>query len=30
VLKNPEDVGLYGVRGGNGVIKITLKKPGRH
>lgn len=30
VLKNPEDLGLYGVRGTNGVIKITLKKPGRY
>src|SRR5512141_2048555 len=30
VLKNPADIGLYGVRGANGVIKITLKKPGRH
>ena len=28
VLKNPSDVGIYGVRGGNGVIKITTKKPG--
>lgn len=27
VLKNPEDIGLYGVRGGNGVILITMKKP---
>ena len=30
VLKNPEDVGVYGVRGANGVIKITMKKPGKH
>ena len=30
VLKNPEDVGVYGVRGANGVIKITLKKPGKN
>jgi TonB-dependent SusC/RagA subfamily outer membrane receptor len=29
VLKNPEDVGVYGVRGANGVIKITMKKPGK-
>ncbi|HMC56433.1 MAG TPA: TonB-dependent receptor plug domain-containing protein [Gemmatimonadaceae bacterium] len=29
VLKNPEDVGVYGVRGGNGVIYIRMKKPGR-
>ncbi len=30
VLKNPEDVGVYGVRGANGVIKITMKKPGKN
>lgn len=29
VLKNPEDVGIYGVRGANGVIYIKMKKPGR-
>lgn len=29
VLKNPADTGLYGVRGANGVIKITTKRPGR-
>lgn len=29
VLKNPADTGIYGVRGGNGVVKITTKKPGR-
>jgi TonB-dependent SusC/RagA subfamily outer membrane receptor len=29
VLKNPEDTGLYGVRGANGVIVISLKKPGK-
>lgn len=29
VLKNPEDVAIYGVRGGNGVIVITTKRPGR-
>ena len=28
VLKNPEDTGLYGVRGANGVIVITTKRPG--
>jgi TonB-dependent SusC/RagA subfamily outer membrane receptor len=28
VLKNPADVAIYGLRGGNGVVKITLKKPG--
>ena len=28
VLKNPADIGLYGIRGANGVIKITTKKPG--
>lgn len=29
VLKNPADIGIYGVRGGNGVVKITTLKPGR-
>lgn len=29
VLKNPADVALYGVRGGNGVIKITTRRPGK-
>lgn len=29
VLKNPEDIGVYGIRGSNGVVKITMKKPGR-
>ena len=29
VLKNPADTGIYGVRGANGVIKITTKRPGR-
>jgi TonB-dependent SusC/RagA subfamily outer membrane receptor len=29
VLKNPEDVGVYGLRGANGVIKITMKRPGK-
>lgn len=28
VLKNPSDVGLYGVRAGNGVIRITTTRPG--
>ena len=28
VLKNPSDVALYGIRGGNGVVKITTKRPG--
>jgi TonB-dependent SusC/RagA subfamily outer membrane receptor len=27
VLKNPSDTALYGIRGGNGVIEITTKKP---
>ena len=27
VLKNPADVGVYGVRGANGVIKITTTRP---
>ncbi len=27
VLKNPADVGIYGVRGGNGVIRITTIRP---
>ena len=29
VLKNPVDTGLYGVRGANGVIKITTRRPGK-
>lgn len=29
VLKNPADLALYGIRGGNGVVKITTKRPGR-
>jgi TonB-dependent SusC/RagA subfamily outer membrane receptor len=29
VLTKPEDVGIYGLRGANGVIVITTKKPGR-
>jgi TonB-dependent SusC/RagA subfamily outer membrane receptor len=27
VLKDPADISLYGVRGGNGVIVITTKRP---
>ncbi len=26
VLKNPDELGIYGVRGANGVIEIDLKK----
>ena len=29
VLKNPSDIGVYGMRGANGVILITMKKPGK-
>jgi len=29
VLKNPEDTGVYGVRGANGVIVIKTKRPGK-
>ena len=29
VLKNPADIGIYGIRGGSGVVKITTLKPGR-
>jgi TonB-dependent SusC/RagA subfamily outer membrane receptor len=29
VLKNPADIGIYGMRGANGVIVITTKRPGR-
>jgi TonB-dependent SusC/RagA subfamily outer membrane receptor len=29
VLKNPADTGVYGMRGANGVIVITTKKPRR-
>ena len=28
VLKNPADIALYGMRGMNGVIRITTKRPG--
>jgi TonB-dependent starch-binding outer membrane protein SusC len=27
VLKNPADIGVYGMRGANGVIVITTKRP---
>lgn len=29
VLKDPSETGIYGVRGANGVILITMKKPGQ-
>ena len=29
VLKNPADVALYGMRGSNGVVKVTTKMRGR-
>jgi TonB-dependent SusC/RagA subfamily outer membrane receptor len=29
VLKDPADIGIYGMRGANGVIVIKTKKPGR-
>jgi TonB-dependent SusC/RagA subfamily outer membrane receptor len=29
VLKNPADIGIYGMRGSNGVIVITTKRPGK-
>jgi TonB-dependent SusC/RagA subfamily outer membrane receptor len=29
VLKNPADTAVYGMRGANGVIVVTTKKPGR-
>ena len=29
ILKNPADLALYGIRGGNGVVKITTQRPGR-
>ena len=28
VLKNPADIAIYGIRGGNGVIRITTKRSG--
>ena len=29
VLKNPTDTAIYGLRGANGVIVITTKRPGQ-
>lgn len=29
VLKDPAETGIYGMRGTNGVIEITTKRPGR-
>jgi iron complex outermembrane recepter protein len=29
VLKGPADTGIYGMRGANGVILITTKRPGK-
>ncbi len=29
VLKNPADIAVYGLRGANGVIRITTTRPGR-
>jgi TonB-dependent SusC/RagA subfamily outer membrane receptor len=29
VLKDPADTAIYGMRGGNGVIVVTTKKPGK-
>jgi TonB-dependent SusC/RagA subfamily outer membrane receptor len=29
VLTNPADIGIYGMRGANGVIVITTKRPGK-
>jgi iron complex outermembrane receptor protein len=29
VLKNPEDIGIYGIRGSNGVVLITTKRPSK-
>jgi TonB-dependent SusC/RagA subfamily outer membrane receptor len=29
VLKNPEDTAIYGSRGGNGVIVIKTRRPGK-
>ena len=29
VLKNPEDTGIYGSRGANGVIVIKTRRPGK-
>jgi TonB-dependent SusC/RagA subfamily outer membrane receptor len=30
VLKDPAETGIYGVRGANGVIVVTTKRPGGH
>jgi TonB-dependent SusC/RagA subfamily outer membrane receptor len=30
VLKNPSDIGIYGMRGANGVIVITTKRPSKY
>jgi TonB-dependent SusC/RagA subfamily outer membrane receptor len=29
VLRNPADIAVYGIRGSNGVILITTKRPGK-
>ena len=29
VLKNPADIAIYGMRGANGVILITTKRPSK-
>ena len=29
VLKNAADIGVYGVRGANGVVRITTSRPGK-
>jgi len=29
VLKDPAETGIYGMRGANGVILITTKRPGK-
>jgi len=29
VLRDPADTAIYGIRGGNGVIVVTTKKPGK-
>lgn len=29
VLKNPNETAIYGIRGANGVVKVTTKRPGR-
>jgi TonB-dependent SusC/RagA subfamily outer membrane receptor len=30
VLRNPADIGIYGMRGANGVIVITTKRPSKN